>query len=128
MPQLTVKLEVLPQRIKPFTFNEMEVKILLNTSETEPYWVECVFEAPAPLSLAPDKILMSGKSLVGILEKGVDKERRVKLFAQNDVYPDTYRIKSTLYIYDKDGAISERKDYYVELECGELNTKILQGV
>lgn len=128
MADVSVRFEVTPQKIKPFTFNELELRMIISTKDQDPYWAECVFEVPHPLSLAPDKILLSGKSLVGILQSELDKEKMIKVFATSTTYPSIYRIKSTLYLYDKDGAIAERKEYYTELECGETNAQILQNL
>lgn len=127
MPEISVELSSLPERIRPFTYNELEVRLSIATDAAEPYWAECVYEVPPPLSLAPDKSLVMAKSLVGILQKGEKREKRVKVYASNDVYPNTYPLKVTLYLYDKDGAISERKEYTKEIECGEANAKVLQS-
>ena len=126
MPEINVSLDASTNEIKAFTFNEFEVRLSLSTKDADPYWVESVFEVPQPLSLAPDKPLYTGKSPIGILEKQTVKEKRVKVWAGNDVYPNTYKIKVTLFIYDKDGAITERKEYFKELECSETN-QVLQN-
>ena len=128
MPEISAVLEVSPDSIKAFRSNELDMHLSFTMAEDEHYWLECVLEVPPPLSLAPDKSLLNGKLLIGILEKDAPKEKRLKIFSSNDVYPNTYKIKVTLYVYDKDGAISERKEYFKELECGDENAKVLQSV
>ncbi|MDE1850288.1 MAG: hypothetical protein KGH54_00640 [Candidatus Micrarchaeota archaeon] len=127
MPEITATLSLSSERIRAFTYNELEMKLSVTTNDSELYWVECIYDVPAPLSLAPDKSLTTAKSLVGILQRGEAREKRVKIYASNEVYPNTYTIKVTLYLYDKDGAISERKEYTKEIECGEGNAQVLQS-
>jgi hypothetical protein len=127
MPEITVTLSLSPEKIRAFTYNELEMKLSAITTDSELYWIECIYDVPAPLSLAPDKSLITAKSLIGILQKGELREKRVKIYASNDVYPNTYLLKVTLYLYDKDGAISERKEYTKEIECSEANAKVLQS-
>ncbi|MDE1827572.1 MAG: hypothetical protein KGH65_00195 [Candidatus Micrarchaeota archaeon] len=127
MPEITVALALNSDRLRAFTYNEIELKLSVATLDAEPYWVECVYEVPHPLSLAPDKSLLTAKSLIGILQKAQPREKRVKIYASNEVYPSTYTLKVTLYLYDKDGAISERKEYAKEIECSEGNAKVLQS-
>jgi len=128
MPEIEAKLELSPEKIKPFAFKELDLVLTVNTKEEGKYWIECVFNVPAPLSLAPDKVLDTGKVLLGILDKNNSKEKKLKIFAANDVYPETYKIRATLFIYDSDGAISERQEYSKELECSEEDAKILQNL
>ncbi|MGI0141080.1 MAG: hypothetical protein ACREBF_00300 [Candidatus Micrarchaeales archaeon] len=127
MPEISANLSLTIDKIKAFTYNELEIKVSLATLDPEPYWAECVYEVPQPLSLAPDKSLTTAKSLIGIIQKGETREKRAKIYTSSEVYPDTYKIKLTLYLYDKGGAISERKEYFKELECGEANAQILQS-
>ena len=127
MPEINADLTLNLERIKAFTSNEFELTLKASTTSAEPCWVEAVFEVPPPLTLAPDKPLTTGKSLVGIVSAGKAKEKKIKIYSGNDVYPDTYKIKATLYAYDADGAIAERKDFYRELECGEANAQVLQS-
>ncbi|MDE1825206.1 MAG: hypothetical protein KGH61_00785 [Candidatus Micrarchaeota archaeon] len=119
MPEITVQMVSSAEKIRAFTYNEIELNLKIAIAEQDPYWVEAVYEVPAPLSLAPDKSLPTGKGLIGILQKDSAKEKRVKIFAGSEVYPSTYKVKVTLYVYDKDGAIAERKEYSKELECIE---------
>ena len=127
MAEINATFEVTPEKIKAFTFNELNLDVSISTTDSEKYWLEAVFEVPYPLSLAPDKNLTAGKILLGILDKDSKKGKKVKIFAANDVYPNTYKVKMTLFIYDKEGVIAERKEYSKELECGEAGAKVLQN-
>jgi len=127
MPEFATTLSLTSEKIKAFTYNEFEMNLAIITDDAEPYWVEALYEVPVPLTLAPDKSLVTAKGLIGILQKGEKREKRVKIYTSSDVYPNIYKIKVTLYIYDKDGAISERKEYTKELECSEENAKVLQS-
>ncbi|MDE1846093.1 MAG: hypothetical protein KGH53_02325 [Candidatus Micrarchaeota archaeon] len=126
MPEMEAAVSIVPERIRPFSYTELELNLSLSTKSAEPYWVEAVYEVPAPLSLAPDKNLSTAKALIGILSSGEQREKRVKVYAGSDTYPEIYKIKVTLFIYDKDGAISERKEYIKELECAEVSAKVAQ--
>lgn len=127
MPEIAATLSFSAEKIRAFTYNEFDMRLAVGTNDIDPYWAECVYEVPSPLSLAPDKNLTTAKSLIGILQKGITREKRVKIYAGSEVYPSTYTIKVTLYLYDKDGAISERKEYTKEIECSEANAKVLQS-
>ena len=127
MPEINATLDILPEKIKPFAFKELDMSLKVDTKEEGRYWLECIFDVPTPLSLAPDKELQNGKVLIGILDKENPREKKVKICAANDVYPDTYKIRATLFVYDSDGAIAERKEYAKELECGEADAKVLQN-
>ncbi|HVA82585.1 MAG TPA: hypothetical protein VNF06_00275 [Candidatus Aquilonibacter sp.] len=126
MPEIQASLTLAPERIKPFGYIELELNLSISTDSPEPYWIEAVYEIPSPLSLAPDKNLSTAKALIGILQKGETREKRIKLYAGSETYPEIYKIKVTLYFYDKDGAISERKEYIKELECAEVSAKVVQ--
>lgn len=127
MPEITATLSLTVEKIKAFTYNEIELNLAISTKDQEPYWLEAVYEVPAPLSLAPDKSLLTAKTLIGILEKEETRQKRAKIYAGNDAYPEIYKLKVTLYIYDKDGAISERKEYVKEVECADMVPKIPQN-
>lgn len=127
MPEIKASLSLAPERIKPFGYVELDLNLSISTTGSEPYWIEAVYEIPSPLSLAPDKNLSTAKALIGILQPGETREKRVKLYAGSETYPEIYKIKVTLYLYDKDGAISERKEYIKELECAEVSAKAMQS-
>ncbi len=121
MPQIQSQIQVAPEYMKPFVFNEVEMKIVLGSNSSDLCWVEGTVEVPDPLSLAPDRNLGKGKMLFGILRDGIVREKRVKIFAKGDVYPNIYTIKITLFIYDETGAISDRVEIRKDIECSDQN-------
>ncbi|MDE1761934.1 MAG: hypothetical protein KGH59_01035 [Candidatus Micrarchaeota archaeon] len=127
MPDIETTLTLNQDQVKPFTSREIEVNLEVKTSAAEPYWVEGVFDLQSPISLAPDKSLPSGKTVLGILDKDNPRSKRIKLYTNSDTYPSRYKMKVTIYAYDRDGAISERREYVKEIEVSESNAQILQG-
>jgi len=131
MPNLELSIESDPQELMAFRRNELDVKLKFALSDVDPsssYWVETLVEVEPPISLAPDRSLKLGKINVGILSNGVVKEKRFKIFSNNDIYPDTFRIKITTLIYDSDGAVADRKEVNYDVTCinkGEKDGKVL---
>ncbi len=125
MPQIQSQIQIMPEHMKAFAFNEAEMKITLSTNGTNACWVEATVAVPKPLSLAPDRALETGKMLFGILGNGAEREKKVKIFAKGDVYPNIYNVKITLFVYDESGAISERMEINKEIECSDQNAKVL---
>jgi len=131
MPNLELSIESSPQELMAFRRNELDVKLKFALSDVDPsssYWVETLVEVEPPISLAPDRSLKLGKINVGILSNGVVKEKRFKIFSNNDIYPDTFRIKITTLIYDSDGAVADRKEVKYDVTCinkGEKDGKVL---
>jgi len=131
MPTLELSVESNPQELIAFRRNELDFKLKFTLSDANPssnYWVEALVEVEPPISLAPDRSLKLGKINVGILSNGAAKEKRFKIFSNNDIYPDTFQIKITTLMYDSDGAVAERKEVKHDLVCadkGGKNGKIL---
>ncbi len=125
MLQIQSQIQIMPEHMKAFSFNEAEMKITLSTNGESACWVEATVAVPRPLSLAPDRSLETGKMLFGILSNGAEREKRVKIFANGDVYPNIYSVKITLFIYDESGAISERMEISKDIECSDQNAKVL---
>ena len=131
MPTLELRVESNPQELIAFRRNELDFKIkfvLSNVDSNSAYWVETLVEVEPPISLAPDRSLKLGKINVGILSNGAVKEKRFKIFSNNDIYPDTFQIKITTLMYDSDGAVAERKEVKHDIVCvnkGEKDGKVL---
>jgi len=131
MPTLELSVESNPQELIAFRRNELDFKIkfvLSNVDSNSAYWVETLVEVEPPISLAPDRPLKLGKINVGILSNGAVKEKRFKIFSNNDIYPDTFQIKITTLMYDSDGAVAERKEVKHDIVCvnkGEKDGKVL---
>lgn len=128
MPEPNVSLDFSPSKVDAFRFNEVNLTINVSMEEDKPYWCECVVEAPSPLSLAPDKELATAKTIIGIVGNGRRREKRIKIFAGNNVYPDIYKVKITVYLYDEEGVIYVRKDATKEIECSGNDGKLLQNI
>lgn len=124
---ISVDFEVKPERLKAFAHNEAELQFTVSTSDQGVYWVECLIEAPSLISLAPHKSLDKGKMLIGIVGKGEKLEKKIKFFANNGIYPDTYGLKFTFLVYDKDAAITERVTHTKKIECVEAANAAVQS-
>ncbi len=125
MTEIQSQIQIIPEHLRPFVFNEAELHITLSTNSVSSCWVEATVTVPRPLSLAPDRDLETGKMLFGILGQGKSQEKRVKVFAKGDIYPNIYDVKITLFVYDENGAISERMEISKEIECSEENAEVL---
>ncbi|MGC9099051.1 MAG: hypothetical protein ACP5HW_00680 [Candidatus Micrarchaeia archaeon] len=113
-----------PGEIIAFRKNEVNFLVKFSVDEEKPYWIEALVSVPHPLSLAPDRPLNEGKMNVGILS-GNSKEKRFKVFSNNDVYPDLFVIRITALAYDSEGAVAAREEAKYELACSEKNGKVL---
>ncbi len=127
MVNIETNATIVPEKFKPFLFNEAELHLSVESKDAAPFWVECAVEVDSPLSLAPDKRVPAVKVLVGILTNGAKREKRVKIFTGSDAQPNTYKIKMTFYVYDQEGTIEERKELFKEVECKnvDVNAKVL---
>ncbi len=127
MVDIEVGAQLVPEKFKALQFNEAELHLDVVSKDPNPYWVECAVEVQFPLSLAPDKNVPVGRTLIGIFSSGTKREKRVKIFTGSNAQPSTYHIKVTFYVYDADGAIADRKEVQKEVECKnvDLNAKVL---
>ena len=125
--KIEVGANIIPDKFKALQFNEAELYLHVESKDHNTHWIECAVEVQFPMSLAPDKRIPIGRTLIGIFHEGVKKEKRVKIFTGSDALPSTYKIKLTFYIYDQDGAIEDRKEILKEVECMsvDLNAKVL---
>jgi len=122
MPDFKVSITSAPETMKSFRRNELELMLSVTSEENQPpfnYWVEAIVTVPHLTSLAPDRPLENGKLLLGIISNGSAKEKRFKLFANNNIYPDTYKIMLTILFYDSEGAVAERQDVTKEIVCSD---------
>ncbi|MCW6160167.1 MAG: hypothetical protein LVQ95_03720 [Candidatus Micrarchaeales archaeon] len=107
-----------PQKLRAFSRNEVRMEInLKNLTESSVYWGECEIVVASPLSLAHDIEMNTGKTRIGILKPMGYASKIVKLYTRPNNYPDDYKFKITAYIYDEDGAIAERFDKNLSIEC-----------
>ncbi len=125
--KIDVGADIVPEKFKALQFNEAELHLHVESKDNNTHWIECAVEVQSPMSLAPDKRVPIGRTLIGIFRDGVKREKRVKVFTGSDAMPNTYKIKLTFYIYDEDGAIEDRREILKEVECKnvDLNAKVL---
>ena len=118
MPIVSISMMFEPAVLKAYARNEASMHITLkNTDPAKTYWCECDVAVKAPLSLAHDKELSVGRSRVGILKPGGEKEKELRLYTNPNNFPDEYSLTVTAYAYDEDGAIAERTEQAGSVKC-----------
>ncbi|MEM0124572.1 MAG: hypothetical protein QXF41_03470 [Candidatus Micrarchaeaceae archaeon] len=123
---LNATVEVSPKSLRAFAQSEAQLTIRLEAPAGSLYWAEAMVEVPHLISLRPDSVVERGRTLLGIIGGGnTSREKKIKIFTLNSIYPETYRIKVTFLVYGGDGVIAERKEAFAEIECGDQNAKIL---
>ena len=109
-----------PSSLKAYNRNETSMTLKFkNTDQSKYLWCECDVSVNSPLSLAPDTELGVGKVRVGLLKPGAGLEKSIKLYTRPNNFPDEYGLKITAFLYDEDGAISERQDKMITILCIE---------
>ncbi|MEM4088988.1 MAG: hypothetical protein QW528_03495 [Candidatus Micrarchaeaceae archaeon] len=124
---LNATLEVSPKNLKPFMSNEVQLTIRLDAPANAPrYWAEAIIEVPHMFSLQPGAEVERSRTLLGIIGGGgAAREKKIRIFTLNSIYPDTYKVRVTFFVYAEDGVIAERKEAFAEIECGDRNAEIL---
>ncbi len=118
MPSASVETRFEPVSLKANDKNEAIMYISVNaTNSSKTYWCECDILVSPPLSLAHDKELDVGRTRVGILKPEGRLEKQVKLYTRPNNFPDSYPVSITTYLYDEDGAISERIEQREKIKC-----------
>jgi len=117
MGNIEIGISFMPEKLKAFTKNEVQMNIEVKNSGTEIYWSECDVALAPPLSLSHDSELNLGRTRIGILKPGQLLNRQVKLYTRPNNYPDDYKFSIIAYIYDGDGAISERLEKRLSIPC-----------
>ncbi|MCL5680211.1 MAG: hypothetical protein M1465_02640 [Candidatus Marsarchaeota archaeon] len=118
MATIEMKTNFEPNSLKAFMKNELRMKVnFKNTDREHTYWCESDIVAKAPLSLAHDMPLETGRIRVGILKPGTEIIKTVNLYTLPNNFPDDYKIKFTVYLYDDEGAIHERVEETSSIEC-----------
>ncbi|MCL4363369.1 hypothetical protein M1439_02895 [Candidatus Marsarchaeota archaeon] len=120
MSDLSVSAKFIPEKLKAYAKNDVTMVISLNNaSKTNHYWCECDVNVKSPLSLAHDRELDTGRTRMGIAHPESKIEKHIKVYTRPNNFPDDYTIKITAYVYDQDGAISERIELPVKIECAD---------
>lgn len=120
MSDLSVSTKFIPEKLKAYAKNEVTMVIRLdNANKTNHYWCECDVNVKSPLSLAHDRELDTGRTRMGIVKPEGAIEKQIKVYTRPNNFPDDYAINITAYVYDKDGAISERIELPAKIECAD---------
>ncbi len=117
MGNIEIDVSFVPEKLKAFTKNEVQMNIAVKNSGTEIYWSECDVVLSSPLSLSHDSELNSGRTRIGILKPGQALNRQVKLYTRPNNYPDDYKFSIIAYLYDGDGAVAERLEKKLSIPC-----------
>jgi hypothetical protein len=118
MPVVSISTRYEPAVLKAYTKNEATMNLSFKNMDAEKtYWCECEISVKAPLSLAHDKDLSIGRTRIGIMRPGSEKEKQIKLYTSSNNFPDDYALTITAYVYDDDGAIAERIEQNGSIKC-----------
>jgi hypothetical protein len=118
MATLEMKTSFEPDSLRAFMKNEFKMRLTFkNIDKEHTYWCESDVIAKAPLSLAHDMPLETGRIRIGILKPESEISKVVNLYTLPNNFPDDYKIKFTVYLYDDDGAIHERVEETSSIEC-----------
>ena len=118
MPIAKVKVGFEPDILKGSNRSEFTLKLSVSAPDaTKEYWCECDIVANKPLTLAHDKDLHIGRTRVGILNSERTIEKQVKLYTMPGMSVEEYMVSVTTYLYDEDGAITERYDTSGIIRC-----------
>ncbi len=121
MATIELKTSFEPESLRAFAKNEFKMKMDFFNNDDKTYWCESDIVAKAPLSLAHDMPLENGRLRIGILKPRSSISKIVNLYTLPNNFPDTYLVKFTIYLYDEDGAISERIEQSSSIECRSIN-------
>lgn len=130
MPVIKVETRFEPATLKANRRNEAVMYLSVSADDSQKdYWCQCDILVNLPLSLAHDKELNAGRTMIGILKPGRKIEKQIKLYTRPNNFPDSYQINITAYLYDEDGAIAERlvKDESIQCEADDKELQNKQG-
>ncbi|MEM0154210.1 MAG: hypothetical protein QW814_00020 [Methanothrix sp.] len=129
MATVELKTSFEPKLLKAFMKNEFKMKVEFRNSNPERmYWCESDIIAKAPLSLAHDMPMENGRIRVGLLKPNSTMNKVVNLYTLPNNFPDNYRINFVVYLYDEDGAISDRIEETASIECRQNKAGTNTGV
>lgn len=107
-----------PKVSKANNTNEVYMLIKTELGDSEgTYWCECDIETESPISLAADRELNVGRRRIGILMPGKPINQRVNLYTKQISFSGNYKIKIVVYVYGETGAISDRIEKVMNLQC-----------
>ena len=112
-----IQTEFTPQKMRAFWRNEVQMVVTLKNAASTTYWSECEIKVVSPLSLAHDSEMNVGRTRIGILKPFGSAKKVVRLYTRPNNYPDEYQFTITAFVYDEDGAIAERVEKRMGIEC-----------
>ena len=117
MTNFDVNVQFRPERLKAYSRNDVQMEIAIDNRSDGLYWAECEIKLQSPLSLAHDSELNNARTRVGILKPFSGARKQIRLYTRPNNYPDEYSFSVIAYVYDSDGAIAERLEKKVSIDC-----------
>ena len=114
-----------PPVVFAYSPNSVDIIIKAQNNGGESRWCEANLHVPDKLSLSPDSALKKARMRVGIIEKGDEFEKSVKVYSNSYTNPQMYRCKVTLYTYDKRGIIDTRMEKSIDIRCEVKKAEVL---
>lgn len=114
---MEVLAKIHPSEINANQFSDTQLIIRIRNDKKGQFWYEGEVNVPNQLSLTPDQSLSKAKIRFGILKKDGEIEKYVKVYGSKYTDASNYSIALNIYEYDKDGAVSDRKDLGIEIQC-----------
>ena len=118
MEHIDLSVEFEPAQLKSNAKNEAFLVLKLkNKDGSKTFWCECDVSAQHPLSLAHDKQLELGRTRIGIVTPGKTIEKKVRVYTRPNNFAGSYGLDVTVYAYDEEGVIAERREHHETVEC-----------
>ena len=106
-----------PIRLTAHTRNEIELEITVKNDGVSPNWIECDVIVPEAISLASDKLLIKGRTRVGIAIPQGSISKKVRIYGNASTYPDSYLIRLTVFAFGSDGVVAQQQETKAYLRC-----------
>lgn len=112
-----VFLNIHPDVLFAYKQNSLELVLIVENRSDQTLWGEADIIVPPQLSLFPESSLQRGRVRMGILNGHERIEKSVRLYGTTLTNPGKYKVSVTVYLFDKDGVISERIDDAIDITC-----------
>jgi len=110
-------LKLHPPVLRAKELNNTKLIIQIKNDKRGLKWFEANIELPPELSFTPDHSLRVGRTRLGILRKNETIEKYIKIYASQYTQENVYKGKITIFSFDRNGIIDERKDEEFLIEC-----------
>ncbi len=114
---MEIMLKLHPPVLRAKELNNTKLIIQIKNDKRGLKWFEANIELPPELSFTPDHSLRVGRTRLGILRKNETIEKYIKIYASQYTKENTYKGKITIFSFDRNGIIDERKDEEFLIEC-----------